>query len=114
MVSNQEVEIFEVEFTKYQIFVKSFKNVISSKLKDKGENLHYLLQYTNGKPRVLIETCLLMETNKGDKEARKLYCNLAVIATAYINKILNWEEVQIGHMEGLDEFTIWLLLLPNL
>ena len=38
-----------------------------------------------------------METNKGYKEARLLlqrrYGNSAVIETAYINKILNWEQI---------------------
>ena len=64
LVPNQEAEIFKREFTKYQTFIKSFENIISSKLKDDDEKLHYLVQYTSGKPRDLIETSLHMETNK--------------------------------------------------
>ena len=69
--------------------------MISSKLNDDDEKLHYLVQYTSGKPRDLIETSLHMETNKWYKDARLLlercYGNSDVIATAYINKILNCE-----------------------
>ena len=112
LVPNQEVEIFKGELTKYQTFIKSFENVISSKLKDDDEKLHYLVQYTSGKPRDIIEACLHMETDKGYKEARllleKRYGNSAVIATAYVNKILNWDQVKRDDVEGLDEFAIML------
>ena len=90
--------------------IKSFEHVISSKLKD--EKLHYLVQYTSGKPRDLIVTCLHMETNKAYKMARLLlerwYGNSAVIATAYVNKFLKWEQVKRDDVEGLDEFVIML------
>ena len=86
--------------------------MISSKLNDDDEKLHYLVQYTSGKPRDLIETRLHMETNKEYEEARLLlerrYGNSAVIATAYVNKILNWEIVKKDDIKGLDEFAIIL------
>ena len=53
-----------------------------------------------------------METKKTYKMTRLLlewwYDNSAVIATAYVNKILNWKQVKRDNVEGFDEFAIML------
>ena len=60
---------------------------------------------------------MLTHGNKGYKEAKLLlerrYGNSAVISTAYVNKILDWEQVKRDNVEGLNEFAIMLRSCKN-
>ena len=117
LMPKTEIFKFDGDFTRYQIFIRAFETLISDKLTDEEEKLYYLEQYTTGSPREIVRACLHMDPSEGYKEARRLlerrYGDSERIATAYVNKVLEWKNIKADDVSSLDEFSIMLTNCKN-
>ena len=50
-----EIKTFSGDFTEYSTFIKSFDNLIGSRLTENDERLFYLSQNTKGKPQEIVK-----------------------------------------------------------
>lgn len=75
----------------YWTFIRAFENLIKSKTSSQNACLHYLVQYTTGEVREIVESCLTLKEDLGYEEARNLmqkrYRKRYRIATGYIDKL---------------------------
>ena len=103
---------FGGDFTEYRTFVRSFDCRVANRTFDDNERLHYLEQYTVGRPRELVRSCMHMDMSKGYSEARRLlevkYGNEYEIALAYVDKAVNWPQAKGGDAVALDQYAVFL------
>ena len=103
---------FGGDFTEYRTFVRSFDCRVANRTFDDNERLHYLEQYTVGRPRELVRICMHMDMSKGYSKARRLlevkYGNEYQIALAYVDKAVNWPQVKGGDALALDQYAVFL------
>lgn len=113
----QEIKIFNGDYAMYYTFIRSFDNIIASKLSTNSEKLQYLEQFTEGKPHEIVKACLHLEPKVGYKRARELlhkrYGNKDQAASAYLEQVLNWPNIGRDDVEALDEFFILLASCLN-
>ena len=67
-----ELMSFDGDPPKYFLFMRSFENSIEKHTDDKSRRLQLLIQYYSGKAKKMIESCVLLETDGGYEEAKKL------------------------------------------
>ena len=112
LMPSQELFKFSGNEDQYFLFINTFDSVIASKITSDRDKLQYLSQYTVGRPNDVVTACLHLEPEVGYKRAREIltkrYGNPERIATAYIEKILNWKVIGRDDIEGLDELSIAL------
>ncbi|KAK4326945.1 hypothetical protein Pmani_002549 [Petrolisthes manimaculis] len=117
LMPKAEVQKFNGDVTQYRSFIRSFESIISSRLTDEEEKLFYLEQYTSGQPRDIVQACLHMPPGTGYQEARRLlqrkYGDQERITTAYIDRILNWPNLKVDDVEGMEKFSVMLLSCKN-
>ena len=117
LMPKQEIHKFGGDITNYRTFIRAFDSVIDSKLVNEDEKLHYLAQYTEGRPNEIVRSCLYMEFGKGYKQARKLldkkYGSPEQIGAAYVDKVLSWPRIGRDDTGALEEFTILLINCNN-
>ena len=96
----------------YPSFIRAFQSNIASRLSSEEEKLHYLLQYTIGKPRDIVSTCLYLPPEEGYAEAKRLldrrYGNFAKMAVGLMEALLQYPAIKLEDVEGLDSFAIHL------
>ena len=68
-----EIPKFGGDFIEYRTFIRAFDTLISSKLAGDNEKLYNLQQYTNGRPREIVRSCLYMDSSEGYRETRNLF-----------------------------------------
>lgn len=112
-----QIKPFSGDYTQYRSFIASFDNAISSKLSNNEEKLHYLIQYTTGRPNEIASSCLHMESNLGYKEARRLlherYGDIERISNSYVHKILSYPNVCNDDINGMDELSLLMVSCKN-
>ena len=117
LMPRQEIRKFRGEYTEYYIFTKTFDSLIGESLTSDCERLRYLQQYTEGQPKEIVQACMHLEPTEGYKRAREMldkrYGCQEQIATAYIEKILQWKDISRDNVEALDEFAVTLFSCKN-
>lgn len=90
----QSITVFKGDPLEYRSFMMSFQH---------GVERVFMEQYTCGKPKDLVRSCLYMEPDEGYREAflEEPFGNAYTIATAYINKALNWPSTTTDDSEAL-------------
>ena len=117
LMPHREITKFNGDVTAYHTFILAFESIIGSQSVEDGEKLHYLEQYTSGRPNEIVRSCLYMDSDRGYREARKLlekrYGDPHLVGTAYVEKVLNWKEIGKDDVKGLDEFAVMLTSCRN-
>ena len=117
LMPRQEIRKFKGEHTEYFLFIKTFDSLIGENLTSDTERLRYLQQYTEGQPRDIVQACMHLDSSEGYRRARdmldKRYGCKEQIATAYIDKILQWKEIGRDNIEALDEYAVTLFSCKN-
>ena len=106
-----ELQPFDGDPTQYNNFIRGFDAKIACRIEDDEERLYYLDQYTRGKPRDIVSTCLHMPPGTGYAEARRLlqerYGNVIQAVAHMIERIMAWPSIRPG-TDDLDRFAIFL------
>ena len=70
---------------------------VDSRISDSREKLALLIEFTNGEPKNLIETCLYQPPESGYQRARELlekhYGNPIQVSNAHMEKLVSWPKV---------------------
>ena len=110
---NVTPEIFTGDTLKYKIFTTLFDMVIESRISDPREKLALLIEFTNGEPKNLIETCLYQPPDSGYRRARELlekhYGNPIQVANAHMEKLISWPKVYDSDSKKMREFYVYLV-----
>lgn len=92
-----EISTFDGDLGRYRCFMRAFHTNIAVKLSDEEEKLHYLYQFTSGKPREIVSTCLHLPPERGFAEAVSLldrrYGRPAQVATGLVDKLLQFSSI---------------------
>ena len=102
---------FSGEISEYKLFIQAFESRVASKTQDKSELMYYLEQYTQGKAREIVHSCLYLG-NRGYDEARRLlegrYGNRHLLIETFSERLRDWPRVSHGDVEGLDRLVLFL------
>ncbi|XP_064106929.1 uncharacterized protein LOC135215904 [Macrobrachium nipponense] len=117
LMPKQDMAKFDGDYTKYFRFIRSFDDIFSSQLTNDKERLRYLDLYTTGRPNEIVAACLHLDASEGYRQARKLleerYGNLEQIATAYVDKVIEWKDMGENNAEDFDEYAVMLKTCRN-
>ena len=106
-----QLQSFNGDPTKYNNFIRGFEAKIACRVEDDEEKLYYLDQFTAGKPKDIVSSCLHMPPGEGYVEARRLlherYGNVIQTVAHMIERILSWPSIRAG-TDDLDRFAIFL------
>ena len=109
---NLEMATFDGDVGRYRCFMRAFNSNIVSKVNNEEEKLHYLYQYTVGRPRDIVATCLHLPPERGFVEALSLldhrYGSPVQVAAGLVDKLLAYPSVKADDVEGLETFAIHL------
>ena len=107
-----EIQKFSGCITDYVSFIKTFDNMIASKLEDYEEKLHFLEQFTTGEPQDIVRGCLMLPAADGYAKARERlqqrYGDERRMASALLDKLLSWPSVKYDDIRALDKLSIFL------
>ena len=106
---NLQVPVFHGDPLEYQTFIHAFESLVEAKTTNGTERLHYLEQYTSGEVRELVRSCHFMAPNAGFVQAKRLlqkrYGDQYRIASAYVEKALNWPEIKHNDATALHRYS---------
>ena len=101
----------------YFSFIRSFDSRIGDKHISDHDKLFYLQQYTEGQPHEIVRGCLLMSSDVGYREARRLlqkrYGNEENISAAHIEKLLVWPNIKADNIESLQSFAVAMMVCDS-
>lgn len=91
--------------------------MLSTPKQSARDKLYYLEQYTGGEAKDRVHNCVHMEPNKGYKEAwdllHKEFGDELKIASAYIDKVLNWSHIKSEDGKALKTYALFLFECQN-
>jgi hypothetical protein len=112
-----EVPTFSGDPLNYCTFISSFENLIESKTDSSSSRLHFLVQYTSGNVKELMQSCLAMDPVVGYQEAIKLlkkrYGQDYRIATAYVERITQGSAIRSEDSNSLQRLSVLLTSCMN-
>ena len=98
----------------YSDFVRGFENLIERKTSSPNSRLYYLVQYTSGEVKELMQSCLCMKPEEGYKTPRALlkdrYGQSYKIATALVDQVRKSPQIKADDGPALLCFTVLLTL----
>ena len=107
-----DIEKFDGDALLYRRFVRQFNNYIGAFCENDYERLTYLEQFTSGEAHRVVMGYTNLDSSTGYaaamKELNNRYGNEEVIASAYVQKALNWPVIKISDVKALDEYSIFL------
>ncbi|KAL0150819.1 hypothetical protein M9458_051514 [Cirrhinus mrigala] len=113
----RDIPIFSGNLMEYRTFVRAFEHAIDNKTENARDKLYYLEQYTGGEAKDLVRSCVHMEPNKGYKKAwdllHKEFGDELKIASAYIDKMLNWAQIKQEDGKALKTYALFLIGCRN-
>lgn len=108
----KEIPVFDGDPLKYKLFMRAFKYNIEDKTSSNQDRLCFLEQYTTGKPKDLVQSCLHMTADRGYKEAMGLlecyFGDEFKIISAYTEKALNWNSIPPDDGKELQNYALFL------
>ena len=110
-----EISVFSLDLVEYSDFVRAFGNLIESS--SPNSRLYYLVQYTSGEVKELMQSCLSMDPREGYKAARALlkdrYGQSYKIATALINRVTKTPQIKSDEGPALQRYSVLLTSCKN-
>ncbi|XP_055520958.1 uncharacterized protein LOC129715113 [Leucoraja erinacea] len=107
-----EIPTYAGDPLEYETFVRALEEVLEKKVKGEKERLRFLVKYTQGKVKGLVESCQIEPDNQGYKKARRLlkerFGDEQRIVNAYIEKAHDWKEIKPEDVDKLSEYAIFL------
>ena len=107
-----EISTFDGDIGKYRCFMRAFQANIVAKVSCEEEKLHYLYQYTTGRPKQIVSTCLHLPPERGFAEAVTLldrrYGSPVQVAAGLVDQILQYSSIKADDIESLETFAIHL------
>lgn len=101
------------DITDYKVFRQSFTRIIGNKCSSASEKLAYLEQYTAGHAQKLVKSCVRSDADIAWRDAclllDKEYGNEFKVATAYLNKLSNWNAIKPEDVSALQDLHLFLL-----
>lgn len=111
-----ELRPFTGKIEDFRLFMRAFETRIESKTKDERELLFYLEQFTQGKAKQLVRSCLHLQKG-GFAEAKRLletrYGNPIHLIDSYVERVKVWARIPPGDVEALDGFVLFLTEAKN-
>ena len=112
-----EISVFSGDPVEYSDFVRAFENLIESKTSSPNSRLYYLVQYTSGEVKELMQSCLSMDPKEGYKTARALlkdrYGQSYKIATALIDRVTKTPQIKSDDGPALQGYSVVLTSCKN-
>lgn len=112
LLPDREIPIFDGDVLQYRTFIKAFEQCVESKTTNMDDRLYYLQQYTRNQPRNLVSSFMHMDPTVAYKEAKRQleyhFGNCYKIASAYMNKALNWSTIKPEDGNGLQSYALFL------
>ena len=112
-----EISVFSGDPVKYSAFVRAFETLIESKTSSPNSRLYYLVQYTSGEVKELMQSCLSMDPEEGYKTARALfkvrYGQSYKIATALIDQVTKSPQIKPDDGPALQRYSVLLSSCKN-
>ena len=112
-----EIPVFSGDPVEYSDFVRAFENLIETKTNSPNSRLYYLVQYTSGEVKELMQSCLSMEPEEGYKTARALlkdrYGQSYKIATALIDRVTKASQIKTDDGPALQRYSVLLTSCRN-
>lgn len=112
-----EISVFSGDPVEYSDFVRAFENLIESKTSSPNSRLYYLVQYTSGEVKELMQSCLSMDPKEGYKTARALlkdrYGQSYKIATALIDRVTKTPQIKSDDGPALQRYSVVLTSCKN-
>ncbi|PFX24923.1 hypothetical protein AWC38_SpisGene10462 [Stylophora pistillata] len=113
-----EEPVFSGDPMEYNKFVKAFETLIEAWMDSHSAWLYYLVQYTSGAVQELMQSCSLMDSDKGYQEARRLLrssCKNTLKGTEYHSKIDNPDSLKgIVNCLLYDAWKRWRFMADNI
>lgn len=110
---HRDVPTFSGDPLSYRSFIRTFEQAIEDKTASQQDRLFYLQQFTRGEPQNLVRSCEHMRPDEGYKEARRLlqqhYRDELQIATAFMNKALQWPQIKTEDRKALNAYALFLI-----
>ena len=107
-----DIEKFDGDALLYRRFVRQFNSYIGAVCENDYERLTYLEQFTSGEAHRVVIGYTNLDSSTGYaaamRELNNRYGNEEVIASAYVQKALNWPVIKISDVKALDEYSIFL------
>ena len=107
-----EMSTFDGDVGKYRCFMRAFHANIVSRIRSEEEKLHYLHQFTIGRPKEIVATCLHLPPERGFSEAMSLldhrYGSPVQVAAGLVDKLLGYSNIRVDDVEALETFAIHL------
>ena len=112
LLPSNEPPVFYGDAREFPAFMTAFESLIESKVEDSCERLYFLGQYTLGKAKEVINSCLQRKSEGSYKEAKGLlkiqFGDPFKIANAHINKLSSWQPIRANDGSALQNFSIAL------
>ena len=99
-----ELFSFSGEAIDYNKFIQNFEANIEQKVSDNRQRLNYLIKYTKGEPRELIEACVMlgeMGYYRAKELLRDRYGKSHVVAQAHVNALINGPPIKANDTKAL-------------
>ena len=112
-----EIPVFSGDPVKYSDFVTAFENLIETKTNSQNSTLYYLVQYTSGEVKELMQSYLSMDPEEGYRNARALlkdrYGQSYKIATALIDQVMKTPQIKADDGPSLQRLSVQLTSCKN-
>ena len=112
-----EISVFSGDPVDYSDFVRAFENLIETKTSSPNSRLYYLVQYTSGEVKELMQSCLSMKPEEGYKTARALlknrYGQSYKIATALIVRVTKSSQIKADDGPASQRYSVLLTSCKN-
>lgn len=111
---SKQLESFDgTDCTKFRSFILNFDRTVGNRCLDDADKFLYLQQYTSGKAKQLVDTCIHFRPEIGYPKARNLlskqYDNEFVVSNEFITKLNAWPVVRNDDCQALEELSLYLL-----
>ncbi|TKS65758.1 hypothetical protein D9C73_028515 [Collichthys lucidus] len=112
LLPDREIPVFDGDPLQYIAFIRAFEQFVERKTDSMEDRLYYLQQYTKSEPRSLVTSFLHMDPNVAYKQAKEQleynFGNGYKIASAYMNKALNWPVIKPENAKELRSYALFL------
>ena len=112
LLPQSQIQRFRGDPLEYKGFIRAFESRIAGRTEDSAERLHFLDQYTEGRPNNIVRSYMHIDPAKGYAEARKAlerkYGDDYKISKAYVETLLTWPAIRVTDISGLEDFSIKL------
>lgn len=108
----RDIPVFDGDPLQFQAFMRAFENGVEEKTADLSDCLHFLEQFTRGQSRDIVRSCQHLPLDQGYQRAKDLlrehFGNEFKIASAYMDKAMNWTLIKGEDVKALQAFSLFL------